>query len=83
MLLFATFLIFSCNDQFLERYPLDKISNETFWKSENDLKVYNNSLYNLAKDDDNIPMMMGHGSGSNSHTYSIWYQDEFSDNMLR
>ncbi len=82
LLFFATFLIFSCNDQFLERYPLDQISNETFWKSENDLLVYNNSLYNLAKDDDNVPMMMGHGSGSNSHTYSIWYQDEFSDNIV-
>ncbi|HBL74793.1 MAG: carbohydrate-binding protein SusD [Bacteroidetes bacterium GWF2_42_66] len=81
-LLFATFFILSCNDSFLERYPLDEISSETFWKTENDLIVYNNSLYDLSLNDDNVPMMMGHSSGSKSHTYSIWYQDEFSDNIV-
>ena len=47
--LFATFLMLSCNDKFLERFPLDEISAETFWNTENDLKVYNNRIYDLAK----------------------------------
>ena len=61
ILLFA--LIFSgmgCNDEFLERFPLDEISNETFWNTENDLQVYNNSLYDLARDDNNVPILMAH-----------------------
>jgi len=81
LFLFAILIISGCNDGFLERYPLDSISSETFWNTENDLMVYNNSLYDLARDDKNVPMMMGHSSGSSSHTYSIWYQDEFSDNI--
>ena len=32
-------LLLSCNDDFLERYPLDEVSNETFWNTENDLMV--------------------------------------------
>ncbi|VAW17985.1 Cell surface glycan-binding lipoprotein, utilization system for glycans and polysaccharides (PUL), SusD family [hydrothermal vent metagenome] len=80
-LLFATFLFFSCNDESLERYPLDRISNETFWNSENDLMVYNNSIYDLAKNDGNVPIMMGHDAGWYSTYYSIWYLDQFSDNI--
>ena len=74
-------ILTGCNDEFLERYPLDEISNETFWNTENDLMVYNNSLYNLARNDDNVPIMMGHFDGFNSHWGSIWCQDEFSDNI--
>lgn len=70
-----------CNDEFLERYPLDEISNETFWNTENDLLVYNNSLYDIARNDDQVPIMMGHFDGFNSHWGSIWCQDEFSDNI--
>lgn len=71
----------SCNDEFLERYPLDQISNETFWNTENDLRVYNNGLYDLARNDDNVPILMGHFNGFDSHWGSIWFQDEFADNM--
>lgn len=37
--------IVGCNDDFLERAPLDQISDETFWKSQKDLELYCNSLY--------------------------------------
>jgi len=77
----ATLLLFSCNDEFLERLPLDRISNETFWSSENDLKVYNNHLYNMARNDINVPIMMGHHEGFDSNWCGIWYLDEFSDNI--
>ncbi|MFW5835322.1 MAG: RagB/SusD family nutrient uptake outer membrane protein [bacterium] len=75
----ATFL-FGCQEDFLERAPLDEISSETFWNTENDLMVYNNNLYNRAKNDGNIPIMMGHtDSPFNSHWASLWFQDGFTD----
>ncbi len=77
----AAFLMLGCNDDFLERTPLDEISSETFWNTENDLVVYNNSLYNLARNDNDVPILMAHDDGFDSHRYSIWYQDEFTDNI--
>ncbi|RAJ10675.1 putative outer membrane starch-binding protein [Chitinophaga skermanii] len=35
----------ACNKEFLDRYPLDKITDNTFWKSGNDLEIYVNSFY--------------------------------------
>ena len=72
-------IMFGCNDDFLERQPLDEISNEAFWNTENDLRVYNNSLYDLARNDDNVPILMGHFDGFNSHWASIWHLSGFSD----
>lgn len=80
ILFFVMFLFFSCNNDFLERYPLDEISSETFWNTESDLEVYNNSLYDLAKDDDNVPIMMGHDDDWDSHRMGIWYLDGYTDN---
>jgi starch-binding outer membrane protein, SusD/RagB family len=76
-------LIYSCelNNDFLERYPLDRISNETFWNTENDLMVYNNRLYDLARNDNDVPILMAHDDGFDSNNQSIWYLDEFSDNI--
>lgn len=68
-----------CNNDFLERYPLDQISNETFWNTENDLIVYNNGLYNMTINHDNVPILMGHSTGNNN--LSVWFQDAFTDNM--
>jgi len=75
----AAFLLNSCNDDFLERYPLDQVSGETFWNTENDLVVYNNSLYNLALNDENVPILRGHMG--NTDWSSIWSEDEMTDNM--
>lgn len=81
MVVFAT-LFFGCeiNSDYLERDPIDAINNETFWNTESDLKVYNNGLYHLAKDDINVPIMLGHHYGFNSHWVGIWYLDGYSDN---
>lgn len=81
LLVAITFLVGGCNDDFLERYPLDRITNQTFWNTENDLRVYNNSLYDLARNDDNVPILHGHYNGFESHWGSVWFQDEFADNM--
>lgn len=80
-MLAAALLMNGCNDEFLERKPLDRVTNETFWNTENDLRVYNNGLYDLARNDDNVPIMMGHYQGFESNWGSIWFQDEFADNM--
>ncbi|GAB2796564.1 RagB/SusD family nutrient uptake outer membrane protein [Rhabdobacter roseus] len=81
LLLFAMFVLNGCNDDFLERYPLDRITNDTFWNTENDLRVYNNSLYDLARNDDNVPILHGHYQGFESHWGSMWFLDELADNM--
>lgn len=73
-------LLGACNDDFLERMPLDQISNETFWNTENDLRVYNNTLYDIARNDNTVPILMGHYQGFESHWGSFWFQDGFSDN---
>lgn len=39
------FILASCNNDFLERYPLDKLSDETFWTTQQDLELYCNDVY--------------------------------------
>ena len=80
-ILLATVFMVSCNDDFLDRLPLDEISEETFWNTENDLKVYNNRIYDQARNDNEVPILMAHDDGFDSHRYGIWYLDEFADNI--
>ena len=81
VLVVAAVLMFSCNDDFLERAPLDEISSETFWNTESDLRVYNNRIYDQARSDNDVPILMGHDNGFSSHRWGIWYIDEFTDNI--
>ena len=81
LLVVMVLVLVSCNDDFLERVPLDEISATTFWNTENDLRVYNNRLYDLARNDNEVPILMGHFDGFNSHWAGIWYLDEFADNI--
>lgn len=61
---------FGCNDDFMERYPLDRLSDENFWRSESDLELYCNTLY-----DDYV---RGHGTGwANSTRQPYGYQDSY------
>jgi starch-binding outer membrane protein, SusD/RagB family len=71
----------ACNDDFLERFPLDQVSNETYWNTAGDLQTYNNHLYHLALDDVNVPILHGHQEGFNSHFGSYWFLDGFTDNL--
>ncbi|MEX0928931.1 MAG: RagB/SusD family nutrient uptake outer membrane protein [Balneolales bacterium] len=81
-LLFVALLVFSgCNDDFLNRSPLDQVSSETFWNTENDLMVYNNNFYNRARNDHNIPILLGHHEGFGSHEVGMLIQDGFTDNL--
>ena len=40
----GTFL-YSCDDDFLDRVPLDQISDPEFWNSQSDLELFLNSFY--------------------------------------
>lgn len=35
----------SCNNSFMDRYPLDQITDQNYWHTENDLRIYCNSFY--------------------------------------
>lgn len=39
------FALSSCNDGFMDKFPEDKINDETYWTTENDLKNYANQFY--------------------------------------
>lgn len=79
----ASILLPSCNDDFMERYPQDEITDDSFWQSETHLKLMLNSLYPLY--------IIGHGSGwSDSKTpvlnvvgSPLMYGDVYSDNCVR
>ena len=78
---FAAVLLSGCSEDFLTREPLDEVTSEVFWNTENDLQVYNNSLYDMARNDHNVPILLAHHDGFGSHQVSYWYLDEFADNM--
>ena len=43
-------LVTNCNDDFMERYPLDEVSNETFWRTTSDLEIFINGIYDFTAD---------------------------------
>jgi starch-binding outer membrane protein, SusD/RagB family len=94
LVLITTFLTTSCNDDFLERVPLDEVSEESFWNTEADISLYNLTLYNTTIHDGNnnlhdansrfnpeVNFMFTHGNGGATGWFSPWYYDGASDNM--
>lgn len=88
------FFMMGCNDGFLQRAPLDEVSDETFWNTESDIALYNLGLYNTTIHDGNndlsdansrfnpeISFIKVHASGGASGWFSPWYWDGASDNM--
>ncbi|MFV0505916.1 MAG: RagB/SusD family nutrient uptake outer membrane protein [Bacteroidales bacterium] len=72
-------LIIACNDDFMDRYPLDQINDENFWKTAEDLELYNNNLYAT------YIRGFGYGWGDSrinpyGYTEAIAYGDVISDN---
>ena len=59
----------SCSSDFLERAPLDGISDATYWKTENDLKIYATQFYQFQN----------HRMGGWSSKYSV---ENGTDNVL-
>lgn len=71
LLFCITLLHWSCEKAFLDRFPLDAVSPQTFFKTADDLKLYANRFYTL------LPR---HASGGgNGGTFWI---DANSDNMV-
>ena len=66
----------SCNDEFLERAPLDEISDVSYWTSINDLKLYVNNLYNRND-------LLAHENGWGSIGPYGWDADDGSDTQVR
>ncbi|MFV0377955.1 MAG: RagB/SusD family nutrient uptake outer membrane protein [Mangrovibacterium sp.] len=66
-------LFFSCNDDFMDRYPETAITEGTFWNSEQDLKTYNNQLYAAYFAD------KGFGTGATMVTNENWSDNSFAD----
>ncbi|TKG97412.1 RagB/SusD family nutrient uptake outer membrane protein [Puteibacter caeruleilacunae] len=47
LLVFVLTTFYSCDEDFLERYPLDAISDAAYWNTEKDLQNYVNGLYDI------------------------------------
>lgn len=82
LIILLSTILFSCNDQFMERYPLDEVTSVTYWNTENDLINYNNSLYTLAMNENLVPIMAGRQRSVNSTAgqSDISWLDLYSDN---
>lgn len=72
-------LSFGCNDSFMDKYPLDEITEQNYWHTENDLKLYCNNFY--------PKYIVGFGSGWGTskaapygYTDNIAYADVITDN---
>jgi hypothetical protein len=77
-IVFALVIFFSCNDEFMQRAPLDKLNDETLWATANDLELYCNSFYPEYNNG------FGHGFGKKDEwgvRYDLPYIDEYSDNL--
>ncbi|QZT36558.1 RagB/SusD family nutrient uptake outer membrane protein [Halosquirtibacter xylanolyticus] len=66
-----SFLMISCEKDFLERYPLDKISSADYWTSENDLRLYANKFYQK------LP-----SHGTNYSSGYMFSRDKGTDNLI-
>ncbi|WP_224998256.1 RagB/SusD family nutrient uptake outer membrane protein [Cesiribacter sp. SM1] len=55
-LLVCAFLLGSCEDDFLDRAPLDVITNETFWETEEHLVLAVNAIYGNIKEKNTVDM---------------------------
>jgi starch-binding outer membrane protein, SusD/RagB family len=66
--LFSLLLTPSCDDEFLNRYPLDELVPQDFFKSPEELKLYANRFY---------PLLPAHAG----YSYTFW-SDRNSDNLV-
>lgn len=67
---FIAFLLVSCNDSFLDKAPLDKITEKEYFKTEKDLQTYTLSFYSMFE-----------GYGKDYAAGEMLTRDEMSDNM--
>ncbi|GHS91430.1 hypothetical protein FACS1894203_2170 [Bacteroidia bacterium] len=71
----------ACNDSFMDRTPVTDLNNTAFWKSENDMKVYNNGIYNEVANN-SYPFFRGNATGASESKYlSFMGMEAVSDNF--
>jgi hypothetical protein len=79
--LFVTLVFMSCNDSFLDRQPTGNLTDNNFWQTANDLKVYNNGIYNEAGNNGVNLFMTGYSNAAwNSSYLSAMSLENQSDN---
>lgn len=74
----------SCRKDFLDRYPLDAISDETFWTTEEQLTLALNGLYANVKNNNTVAMdQMGDNSinSSTGDSYRIFGSGNFGPEL--
>lgn len=75
LILVLSTLLFSCNDSFLERAPIDELTDENFWESEQHVKSAANACYwaLIGKD---LPINISEGMSDNALWYTLtgWRQ---------
>ena len=49
ILLCAAFVLHGCNDSFLDRIPLDELTDETYWETEEHLILASNACINYLR----------------------------------
>lgn len=55
--LFLSLTLIACNDSFLDRLPQDQLSDESFWKVEDDVEKYTIALYKYIPDPANYVIL--------------------------
>ncbi|NLO01048.1 MAG: RagB/SusD family nutrient uptake outer membrane protein, partial [Bacteroidales bacterium] len=53
IIIMSLFALMACNDDYLERYPLDAINDASFWNTSSDIEMYVNQFY------ENLPPLYG------------------------
>lgn len=56
-LILSLFGLISCNDSFLDRIPQDQLSDESYWKTEDDIAKYTAALYRYIPEPANFIIM--------------------------
>ena len=69
LVLSVAFMFNACDDGFLDLYPIDSITGESFWKTTGDLELYLNTFY---------PSFFPAHSG----WYTTFYAENNSDNLV-
>ncbi|UIR55884.1 RagB/SusD family nutrient uptake outer membrane protein [Sphingobacterium sp. SRCM116780] len=79
--LMGVFTLYSCNDNFLERYPTHDLNATSYWNTEEDLKSYTNGIYNSAADNSKYMFYLGFtNTAFGSATHAVVPFEVQSDN---
>lgn len=82
LLVVIALLASSCNDSFLDRNPTHDLNDRSYWTTVNDLKVYNNGIYNQAGNNNDYMFLLGFTNSSfGSSLYSVVGIETQTDNF--